>query len=120
MSNGFDLKQLLLYAGLGILMTYFAIKSYSGPGYLLILPFILIGIDKGLKAITFDFDKKIIMGLIDNKLIEMSQVTYEYHNDKNSQQIKVSDKNSSFTLDKINFHSDNWTRLTENLKEIVK
>jgi hypothetical protein len=116
--KGFNFNMPFLYTGLGVIMAYFTLKSYNELSYILILPFLFIGIDKGLNVITFDFENGVIIGLINNKRHEMSKLTVEYLTNNISEQIKITDKNDSIMLDKSTFGDRKWKKLTENINKM--
>jgi hypothetical protein len=82
------------------------------------LGFLLLAIEEGIRLIIFDFSKKKVIGLFDNKTQDTEQLTIDYLNDENSNKIKVTDKSGFFILDKNNFTDSNWTRLLTNLDKL--
>jgi len=117
--NGFNLKGQIIYIACWAGWSYFYYKNNTDLQYLFFgLFFLLLAIEEGLRLIIFDFNKKKVIGLFDNKNQDTEQLTIEYINDDNSSKIKVTDKSGFFMLDKNNFTDINWTRLISNLDKI--
>ncbi|MBX2969987.1 MAG: hypothetical protein KF803_11500 [Cyclobacteriaceae bacterium] len=117
--NGFNLKGQIIYIAFWATMTYFFLQDNKGLHYLFYgLFFLILAIEEGLRLIIFDFNKKKVIGLFDNKNQDFGQLTIDHIQDDNSDKIKVTDKSGFFLLDKSNFSDSNWTRLANYLNKI--
>jgi len=118
--NGFSLKGgQIIYIIFWVAMTYMFYKDNKGLHFLFYgLFFLLLVIEEGLKFIVFDFNKKKVIGLFDDKKQDADLMTVDHIQDNNSHKIKVTDKSGFFIVDKSNFTDNNWIRLTDYLNKI--
>ena len=117
--NGFNLKGQMIYIACWAGWSYFYYKNNTDLQYLFFgLFFLLLAIEEGLRLIIFDFNKKKVIGLFDDKKQDADLLTVDHIQDNDSYKIKVTDKNGFFILDKSNFTDNNWLRLIDNLDKI--
>jgi hypothetical protein len=79
----------------------------------------LMAIDAALQLITFDFDRKEVLGLFDNKKQRMDSMQIEYFQDDKGDRVKINDKSGFFIVDRKSFSESNWAILKTNLDKVI-
>jgi hypothetical protein len=116
----FDIQSSIIYAALWALLTYLWVRDNESWGYLFLgTANGLMAIDAALQLITFDFDRKEVLGLFDNKKQRMDSMQIEYFQDDKGDRVKINDKSGFFIVDRKSFSESNWAILKTNLDKVI-
>ena len=82
------------------------------------LTLIIISVNFGVQLIVFDYDNNMVIGLFEEELKNINQLTVNIADDFSEIEINTLDLNEKRTLKRDSFNNKVWTRLMENFSKI--